>query len=298
MPFVKPKKPKQQVFRATLARAVGTGADFHVLAYCPDLDELAKADDPDSEPTTFIFRYRLPDRTVAAKYPRRLDDLWQRSDGTIMAVGDTRGVMEITSAGLTEEAALGKRVFSAIWGSDDAHLFVAGCHPSFICYRLHGKWRELSVPTGSGPISAIGGLSESDVYFAGEHGQVLHFDGREVTRLDVPARFHLTSVKRLSATQVSMCGYGGTLLVGNRNRWRHVVTETHAALLAHAVLDGRICYVAEKRLWSTDGSAPAAPVLPIEARWIAGLADGLILGSDTSAKLYSGGKLTELDVTI
>jgi hypothetical protein len=299
MPFVKPKTEKPPVLEAVLGAAVGRTKDFHVLAYCPDLDEMATEENPDHDQYTFVLRYQLPDRKLVGRYPRRLDGLWKRSDGTLMAVGDTQGYVEITDAGLSE-VSLGKvpGVFSAIWGASDAHVFAAGSYRSFVYYQRHGKWQELPLPEGTAAINAIGGFSEDDVYFAGEEGQVLHFDGQAVTRLRVPARFDLTGIARLNRTQVCISGYGGTLLVGNRSRWRHVVTQTHDDLLALAVLNGRIHYVADDEVWSTDGSAPATSVFPLEATWISGLDDGLVLGDDASAKLYASGTLTDLDIRL
>jgi hypothetical protein len=97
---------------------------------------------------------------------------------------------------------------------------------------------------------------------------------------------------------VCISGYHGTLIVGNKVRWRHVVTETSAPLLALAVLDGRIYYGADGAIWSTDGIAAATPFLQFPARWVSGLTDGLVFSHELAAKLYTAGSLVDLNVAI
>jgi hypothetical protein len=299
MPFVAPKSVAPASFRAVLGRAVGLASDFTALAYCPDLDRAERELHPDHDEFTHIIRYRPPERTIVGRYPRRLDGLWQRSDGTLLAVGTTQGVVEIGPSGM-REVGLAKvpGIFSAVWGAGDEHVFAVGSVPAFAYYQQGGRWLRLPVPEGAADLRDVCGTSETDVYFVGDSGQVLHFDGRAVTALRVPVRRHLTAIARLADGRMCIGGYQGTLLVGNRARWRHVVTETADPLLSVATLGGRVYYAAEGSVWSTDGTASVAPELAFPARWVSGLGDALVVSHERDAKLYVGGTLTDLDLTL
>jgi hypothetical protein len=294
-----PKKRASSSLRVTLGPAVGSAKDFWALGYCPELDALEREAHPDHVEFTYIFHYQPPERTLVARFPRRLDGIWRCSDGTLNAVGNTDGIVKLTPAGIVEVPLADFRgIFSNLWGSSDDHLFAVGSLPAFAYYCRRGTWLQLPLPAGAEGIRDVRGFSESDVYFVGDHGQVHHFDGQQVTRLRVPVRQRLTGIAQLDGTRVCISGYHGTLIVGNKVRWRHVVTETSAPLLALAVLDGRIYYGADGAIWSTDGIAAATPFLQFPARWVSGLTDGLVFSHELAAKLYTAGSLVDLNVAI
>jgi hypothetical protein len=300
MPFIAPKSPPPATFQLTLGPAVGKADDFWALAYCPEADELEKeTNNPQHTQFTYVLHYELPRRTLIGRVPRRIDALWQQSDGTILAVGEGLGYLEITAAGMTEVALANvPGIFSCLWGADDDHVFAAGMAPAFALYRRHRSWVQLPLPGGTAGIRDVRGVSEREVYFVGDEGQIHLFDGQQVTRLRAPVRRHLTGIARLDRSRMCVSGYQGTLMVGSRAGWRHLITNTTEPLLTLAALHGRAYYGADDEVWSTDGVSPPTPVLSFPARWISGLTDALVLSHENDAKLYSGGTLVDLDLVV
>ncbi|MFT3925149.1 MAG: hypothetical protein QM778_21615 [Myxococcales bacterium] len=299
MPVIAAKKPKPTQFQVRFGPSVGKADDFWVLAYCPEQDELEREENPDHTQFTYVLRYRLPERTLVGRYPARLDGLWQRSDGTLWAVGDTLGYVEISAAGMTEIAldpVPGQ--FSSIWGLDDDHVFTCGIEEPFAYYYLNGKWNQLPLPEGTENVSDVRAFGPDDAYFVGDEGQIHHFDGRTVSRVKAPVRRHLTAIVRLDDKRLCIGGYQGTLMVGSLGAWRHQVTNTTDPLLALAALDGHAYYGADEKVWVTDGVQPPTVAIDFAARWVSGLVDGLVLSHEEEAKLYAAGMLTDLDLSI
>ena len=299
MPVVKPKRERPVQYSVRLGPAVGSAADFWVLAYCPELDEAEKRVNRDHTEFTYLLRYQLPVRTVIGRVPTRLDALWQRSDGTLIAVGDTLGYVEV-AAGALSEVPLSNvpGQFSSLWAADDAHLFATGICQPFAFYYQNGQWNQLALPSGADNILDVCGFSERDVYFVGDAGQVHHFDGRVLQRLRVPVRRHLTAITKLDDARMCIGGYQGTLMVGNRQGFRHLATNVTDPLLALGVLDGKVYYGADDYVWSTDGIAAPTVAIDFAARWVSGLVDGLVISHEDEAKLYHRGALTDLDLSI
>jgi hypothetical protein len=299
MPVVKPKQVAPVQYSVRLGPALGSAADFWALAYCPDFDEAEKRVNPDHSEFTYVLRYQLPLRTVIGRVPTRLDALWQRSDGTLVAVGNTLGYVEITPSSLSEIAlSQVPGEFSSLWAADDDHLFAAGIYEPFLFYCQKGQWTRLALPNDTDNLRDICGFSERDVYFVGDAGQVHHFDGRVFKRLRAPVRRHLTAIVRLDDTRMCIGGYQGTLMVGNRQGFRHIATNVTDPLLALGVLDGKAYYGADDRVWSTDGIAAPTIAIDFAARWVSSLVDGLVISHEEEAKLYHNGALTDLDLKI
>ncbi|HSY21421.1 MAG TPA: hypothetical protein VK841_04865 [Polyangiaceae bacterium] len=299
MPHVLPKKAPPESFEGIMGDAVGDARDFVALAYCFELDEIQKETDRDHDEFTFVFRYRSGERALLAKYPRRLEGIWRRADGAVLVAGNTAGLVHIGAEGVVEAAIPNHRgIFSAIWCAGDEHVFAVGGLPAFAYYWRHGTLFQLPLPEGTESIHDVYGFAENDVYFVGEGAQVHHFDGARVTRLRVPVREHLNGVVRFGPQEMCICGYHGSLLVGRGARWRHIVTETTEPLLSVGMLGDRVYYGADDAVWASDGKAPVVPVLPFAASWVAGLSDGLVVSNGGQAKLYAGGSLSDLEMTI
>jgi hypothetical protein len=302
MPVVvkKPPPPPPPQYTANLGRAVGHCDDFYVLGYCPDLDEDEKAVDRAHRSFTFVFRFQGTARSTVGRFKLRLEDLWQPPQGPILSVGAPRGVIEIEPTGLREVALPQVNEYlMSIWGTDDAHVFVAGgAFQPIVLYRRQGQWLQIPIPDGTRPILDVRGLSEREVYFVGNDGQILLWDGQQLSRLPSPTTRHLVNLARLDDRYMCASGYDGTLLMGNKNGWRIVPTNTTAALLSIGSLDGKVYYGADDVVWSFDGAS--APVVAIQTRadWVSGLADGLLLVDVDQAKLYRAGNLIDLDTII
>jgi hypothetical protein len=301
MPVVKPKKPPSPRRQATLGRAVGRADDFYALGYCPDLDELERETDPDHSAFTYILRYQQAKKVVVDRVKARLDGLWPPPQGPILAVGEPNGIVEIDPSGAREVpiSPPPRGQLRSIWGPSDAHVFACGGYLSpFVLYRRRGQWLELPLPPEATMPYDVRGFDEQEVYFAGEKGQILLWDGRALHPLPVPTTRYLTALARLGDRVICVGGYQGTLLAGGKQGWRLVPTNTEEPLLALAELDGKVYYGALDVVWSFDGTSAPSVAIDTPARWLSGLDDGLVLEDGTQAKLYQGGKLIPLDTTV
>lgn len=300
MPIVKGPAPPPTQWPVHMGRAVGRADDFYALAYCPDLDEVEVRQDPSHRAFTFVFRFQKTARTEVGRLKVRLEDLWSSDRGPILGVGAPRGLIEIAPSGLSETSLPQLREYlMSIWGPDDAHVFAAGgALEPVVLYRQQGRWIQLALPEGTKPILDVRGLKENEVYFVGNDGQILVWDGRQIVRLPSPTTRHLVKLARLDDRFMCAAGYDGTLLMGNRQGWRIVPTSTKADLLSLDQFDGRVYYGADGAVWSFDGASPPVIAIDTPADWVSGLADGLVLVDVDKAKLYRAGTLTDLDTIV
>ncbi len=300
MPVLSPKGAAPAQLRAVLGPAVGRSDDFWALGYCAELDERERSTDPDHEQFTFVFRYQSQAKGLIERVNARLDGLWQPGQGPLLAVGDPAGIIEIEPTG-SREVTLGKKYgqFMAVWGSSDSHVFACGgAYRHFVLYRRYGQWVELPLPADTPWIYDVCGFHENEVYFAGEHGLVLLWDGQAFTRMQVPTTRYLTHLARLGDQYMCVSGYQGTLLMGNRRGWRLVPTQTEDDLLSIAELGAKVYYGTSDTVFSFDGSSAPVAELDTPARWISGLSDGLVIDDGETSKLFHGGTLHDLDTTV
>jgi hypothetical protein len=284
-----------------LGRAVGRSDDFYAFGYSPELDDWVSGKDPQHDGSfTFVFRFQEGVRSTVGRVKVRLDGLWQPPRGPILAAGHPGGIVQIDASGLTEVALpqLANVAFS-IWGTDNEHVFVCGgALKPFVIYREHGQWRQLALPAGTERILNGCGQDENEVYFVGDGGQIHLWDGRQISRLPSPTTRDLVGLARLNDKYMCACGYGGTLLMGNKQAWRIVPTNTNTELLSLAELDGKVYFGAEDVTWSFDGQSSPVKAIDARSRVLSGLSDGLLLARFEKAKLWSGGVVTDLDTVI
>ncbi len=299
MPVVKRKASPPTSWRLQLGPAVGTAADFWVLARCPALDEHERRRDPDHGELTHVLRYQLPTRTVVARVPARIEDLWQIRGGPLLGVGEPLGYLEIDPTG-AREVALDDvpGTFSRMWGPDADHVFACGSHAPFVLYRRMGQWVRLALPDGVEGLYDVCGRHEREVYFVGDRGVIVRWDGRSLTRMHVPTSAYLTGIVALDDASFCVCGYQGTLLRGNGSGWTPIATGLDADLLSLAALEGKVYFGSDDAVWSFDGVRPPAPAIEIAARWVSGLDDGLVISYADDAWLYRAGALTRLDTSL
>ncbi len=300
MPIVKPPPAPPTQWAAHMGRAIGRADDFYALAYCPDLDEVEVQKDPAHRAFTFVFRFQNGVRTEIGRLKVRLEDLWPSERGPILSVGAPRGVIEISPSGLSETALAQLREYlMSIWGPNDGHVFAAGgALDPIVLYRQHGRWVQLPLPEGTKPILDVRGFRDNEVYFVGNDGQILLWDGRQIVPLPSPTTRHLVKLAALDDKFMCAAGYDGTLLMGNRQGWRIVPTNTKADLLSIDRLDGKVYYGADGAVWSFDGASRPRIAIDTPADWVNGLVDGLVLVDVDKAKLYRGGTLTDLNTII
>ena len=289
----------------TLEAAAGPGInDFLVLSENNEYNELFGWKNPDTfqSPTSYythILHYK--DKVLCEKYrvPDLLVGIWFSAIGKTYACGFPRSVFEVDATGLQEVVFKGHRgSCSSIWGLNEDHLFVCGFAP-FIMYRQFGSWQYLVLPEDTpDDLYGVVGLNERDVYFVGGEGTILHFDGKQVRRLETPTTDRLLSIAVLSNKHVCVGGVSGMLLQGNQYGWRIVPTETEAELDSLAHFQSSVCFASPEGVWIYDGYQSPKLLLEMPAEWVSGLSDGILLRDGVNAWLYDGRSLEKLDTTI
>jgi hypothetical protein len=102
-------------------------------------------------------------------------------------------------------------------------LFACGANDQV--YRHHdGGWMLITssplqilnaLDPNYGVLNSIDGNNENDIYVCGFDGRLFHFDGKNWKKIPLQTDEHLNYVKCISADEVWICGYNGTLLKGN-----------------------------------------------------------------------------------
>lgn len=299
MPVVKKKQSPPPSRELVLGPAVGRSDDFYALGFSPELDDDERNTNPEHSAFTHILRYQLPGRDVVARVSSRLDALWKPDKGPVLAMGEPLGYVEVTPQGATEVALPNiKGQFSSMWGFNDDHIYACGNYDPLAFNRRQGSWMELPLPADPPQLRDVGGLSPQDVYFVGDHGAILHFDGRQIRALDVPTTRYLTGIVALDDKYLVACGYNGVLLMGNKRGWRLIPTAGDGEILAVAKWDGAVYFGLDGEMYRFDGASEPQSVLEEEVRWISGLDDGLVAVTlDATYLITSAGQVT-LDTVI
>jgi hypothetical protein len=299
VPVVKKKQPPPTTHDLVLGPAVGRSDDFYALAYSPELDDEERYTNPDHSAFTHILRYQLPTRDVIARVPSRLDGLWQPQQGPVLAMGEPLGYLEVTPQGVTEVQLPGVvGQFSSIWGFNDDYIYACGASQPMAFVRLRGAWMKVPLPPDCPQLRDVGGLSPTDVYFVGDHGTILHFDGRALTALEVPTTRYLTGIVALDDKHMVACGYSGVVLMGNKKGWRQITTGSVEEILAIARWDGAVYFGLDGAMYRFDGSSEPRVVLDEEVRWVSGLEDGLVVVTLTDTYLITAAGSVTLDTVI
>lgn len=96
-------------------------------------------------------------------------------------------------------------------------LYACGAHGQ-VYRRLETGWvhidDQILDPGMDQPLTlnAIAGSAEDDIFVAGYHGRILHFDGRDWDELDSPTNLHLERICVVGRGEAYVCGNEGTLL--------------------------------------------------------------------------------------
>lgn len=299
MPVVKKKQPAPPSRELVLGPAVGRSDDFYALGFSPELDDHERYTNPEHSAFTHLLRYQLPARDVIARVSSRLDALWQPNKGPVLAMGEPMGYVEITPQGATEVGLPNVNgQFSSMWGFNDDHIYACGGAEPLALYRRLGTWTELPLPADPPHLADVAGLGMQDIYFVGDHGSILHFDGRDVRRLDVPTTRYLTGITALDDKHLVACGYNGVLLMGNKHGWRLIPTGSDDEILSIARWDGAAYFGLGNDMFRFDGSSEPQSVLEEPTRWVSGLEDGLVVVTlDTTYLITATGQVT-LDTVV
>jgi hypothetical protein len=300
MPMLKPKPPPPDHWNLVFGAATGENSrDFYVLGYSPDLDEFEIRTNPLHQEFTHIFHFKDFNRQLVVRVNERVDDIWRSPSGQVYAVGSPRGILEITAASCTEVSIPNiPGTFSAIWGTNDDHIFACGTHATFLLYRRFGSWTQIPLPTGINSLRDIAGFNERDVYIVGDNGQILHFDGRHFYQLDSPTTRHLTCITPLDETNLCIGGYGGVLLFGNIKGWRFISTGTSEPILNLGRFEGRVCFGTPDGVWSFNGKTAPSLLVRQRAHWVNSLGDTIMIVDGYDSWLFDSHRLFKLDTVL
>lgn len=95
-----------------------------------------------------------------------------------------------------------------------------------IVYRWDGTaWSNFSPPLG-GVIFSVRGVSAHNLYACGANGLLWHYDGTW-TRIELPTNQRLLGLLALAANDVLVCGAGGVLFRGADTSWNDVSQPGH-----------------------------------------------------------------------
>ena len=304
MPLPKRAPKPTPTFAMNLGSAAGTSIrDFYVLAHSPEYDDAFEHTNPITfeSPTsrfTHVFHYTNGRRDQIHRVSDRLLALWQSPSGETLSAGFPRGMFDIAPAGVSETIFKGHDgVFTGIWGSSSAHVFACGMGP-FALQRIQGKWGPIALPsTAAGTLHAIFGFAEEDVYFVGEKGTILHYDGQTFVELDVSTTRHLRHVGPLGRN-LCVGGEDGVLLYGSVNGWRQVPTRTNGIIEGIAAWNGAIFFGTADGVWRFDGSSSPTIALQRPAQRVQSLGDGLLIKLGYEAHLWDGATLAPLDTIL
>lgn len=303
MPKIKERLYPPTKWMLSTGCAVGTkSSDFFIIGASSFYDEHFSKTDPATDAYTHILHFK--DLKICNRFtaPERMYKFWQSREGKTYLIGNAEGIYEVSPSGLNEIAMPGlPGVFTAIWGTDESHIFVCGIFNSFVMYRRYGEWTHLKVPRdkeGYVDLHAIVGFNENDVYFVGRNGAIVHFDGTKLKHLESPTTNTLVSICLLDDKFLCLAGYGGILLYGNKNGWRSIPTGTDEPILSLARYNNSVCFPSTDGVYSFDGHRSPQLIVPQHAEWINGFDDALTLNEDMDTWIFDGETLTKLDVSI
>jgi hypothetical protein len=274
--------------------------NFFLFGYSPDYNEYVARRNPPTEEYTHILHFRDLKQHRVCRIPDKLSKMWWNQVDSVYAVGAPEEMVEIRHSGCTGVAMEGLTgVFTAIWGTGEDHIFACGMFNTFILYRRLGIWQQLPLPEGMNlALHHIVGFNERDVYFVGQNGVVLHFDGSNLQSLEIPTTRTLLSASLFDHKNLCISGYGGTLLFGNKEGWRLIPAETEEPILSIALFRKNICFPTEEGVWAFDGKRAPTLLLDQPAGWVNSLGDAITLSDEISTWLFNGEKLIKLDTIL
>jgi hypothetical protein len=198
------------------------------------------------------------------------------NEGDAHYVGDHPAINEkIPGAGVFSEGATGWGYMSHLRQIGE-HLYA--CGDGGQVYRRHGPddWRHVDTGLLQTPpitdrlqLNCINGLTENDIYLAGDfpgpaglEGRLFHFDGATWRPLAIPPVGYLNAIHIESAERVWICGENGALLLGNaRDGFRNLSRVEDNQLFYSLTLFGGLLYLASNLgLFSYDPVRPDAGI--------------------------------------
>lgn len=160
-----------------------------------------------------------------------LRDLWGNAAGEMYAVGEAATILRRGPGGdwarVVPDPAVPAHTFTAVWGTDDGHLFVVGAplvgaSDAIILHHDGARWTEYAADTG-GALLDVWGNTAQDVVAVGARGAILQYDGITWQRAPTSSNDSFQGVWS-NGDVVYAVGAGGTVLQRARLGWREVMT--------------------------------------------------------------------------
>ncbi len=308
MPKLKKRPPPPTRWPVQSGGAAGLEAkDFYLLGFSEDYDDFHYRHDRSTEHYTHILHFKNLVRCEAYCVPYIVNVIWWNPIGKAYAVGHPPAIVEIDDQGCREMAFPNlPGVFMTIWGTGDDHVFACGVFDTFVLYRRYGSWHDIPLPKDISTqeeedkdiLVGIRGFNENDVYFSGSSGTVLHFDGQQLHKLDVPTDVNLGRIALLDDHYLCIGGNAGVILFGNKSGWRFVPSGVDWPIYLVSYM-GMICYATPGGIYAFDGKTSPRLLVDKPAFTINALKDALVFSDfEKNTWLYDGQNLTLLDTAI
>ena len=221
-----------------------------------------------------LCRYKYPgrDRTIV---------IGLADDGYVWFIGKEEGFVEkIPEAGLHADDSEGFGAMSRI-RQIGHHLYAVGDGGQVYQRSIAGAWRHvddgLLLPVRTDErlsLVDIDGDGDDRLFVVGDKGAVRWWDGVAWHAIEVPSTTYLKAVLVESAERVWICGWAGTLLLGNeRDGFDELETGTDDSFLSMTMHDGTLYLGTGQGVSVYDGRR----VTPIETGLVPALANGHIV---------------------
>ncbi|MCP3105026.1 hypothetical protein LZ198_39785 [Myxococcus sp. K15C18031901] len=231
-----------------------------------------------------------------------LSAVWSRAPWDVWALAGEQGLARWrgqgwSAAGLLPGAAASGEAYTALWVAPDADTGFAVTASGAIARWAGSGWVSLQSPRAV-PLHGLWGSGANDVWFVGDLGTLLHWNGQAVSVVDAGTQEDLLAISGTGADHVWVSGARGTLLVRNASGW-HKLTRDLAPAASWSVVTGS----AADQVWvfgrmGTTGAAlrwdgqtwraAEAPPEPIVAAWAASPEEVWAVG--TQAHRWNGKK--------
>jgi hypothetical protein len=145
-----------------------------------------------------------------------LTDIWRSPTGRIYASAEGGALYIFENRAWRTVQTAERSMLSSVWGLSDGDVWATG---EGVILRQQGERWVYATRGHEVYIDRIHGVSANDLYAVGRRGLMLHWDGTEWRRIDVPTNMDLNAVYALSADRVCAVGAEGVLLLGAGEEW-------------------------------------------------------------------------------
>lgn len=167
----------------------------------------------------------------------RKSSLWVAIGGGVFYLGKNKDVSDFESPIPNSDTEYGYRTIIGL-ARIGSSVYAAGGWRHVFKRTGKNKWVDITINLNRSDIvdkkgkgwkasrvgevgfTAVGGISEDDIYAAGDGGDCWHYDGKNWRRIDLPTNECVYKIMATSSDKVYMACGGGKLLVGSKNKWK------------------------------------------------------------------------------